>query len=305
MVHNPCNTRENEIAALAKRQHGFLTRRQLRQLGLREGAIEWRLKQGRLIPVHAGVYALGHLPALALDRAHAALLACGREAVLSHDSAAWIWGLHAHFRQPFEVTTPKVKRRPGVIIHRAALDRDDVRHNRGFRVTSPARTALDLAPRLTSAELERMVDDLRTARHLRLEQLASVLARYRRHPGAPALRAIAESSGGPSRSDWELAFLEFVERHDLPMPRINAKVGRYEVDALFAAERVIVELDSWRWHSSRTSFRRDRKRDAALLARGFVTVRLTWERLETEAEAVAAELRAILDRQRRLLGSSV
>jgi very-short-patch-repair endonuclease len=88
------------------------------------------------------------------------------------------------------------------------------------------------------------------------------------------------------------------------MPLINTKVGRYEVDMLFERERVIVELDGWGYHSSRRSFRGDRRRDAELLALGYLTVRITFERLVSEPDVVANELRTILERQRRLLRSA-
>jgi hypothetical protein len=248
---------------------------------------------GRLIRVHAGVYAVGHLPALPHVLAFAALMACGAGAVLSHGSAAAIWGLEKHFKAPFEVTAPNRHRRPGITVHYATLHRDDRAVNRGLPVTSPARTALDLAPRLTARQLDRAVDELRNAGYLQPDPLAEVLARYPHHRGAAKLRSV-DTSRGPTRSDMELDFIDFLKRYDLPMPLINTKLGRYELDVLFPDAKVIVELDSWEFHSSRSSFRRDRRRDAALLARGYVTIRITWERLAEEPDEVAAELHTIL-----------
>jgi very-short-patch-repair endonuclease len=290
---NPRHTGESDIAALAKRQHGYVTRRQLLRLGLGQRAIDYRLKLGRLIRVHGGVYAVGHLPALPMDRAYGALLACGAGAVLSHGSAAAVWGLEKHFKAPFEVTAPSRHRRPGITVHYAALHRADRAVNRGLPVTSPARTALDLAPRLTARQLDRAVDDLRSAGYLQPDPLAEVLARYPHHRGAAKLRSV-DTGREPTRSDWELDFIEFLKRYDLPMPLINTKISRYVVDVLFPDEKVIVELDSWQFHSSRSSFRRDRQRDAELLALGYVTVRITWERLADEPDQVVAELRTIL-----------
>jgi very-short-patch-repair endonuclease len=255
--------------------------------------IDYRQKLGRLIRVHAGIYAVGHLPTLPHDRAYAALMACGAGAVLSHGSAAAVWGLEKHFKAPFEVTAPNRHRRSGIIVHYAALHRNDRAVNRGLPVTSPARTALDLAPRLTDRQLERAVDDLRNAGYLQPDPLAEVLARYPHHRGAAKLRSV-DISREPTRSDWELDFIDYLKRYDLPMARINTKIGGYEVDALFPDAKVIVELDSWTHHRSRTSFRNDRRRDAALLARGYVTIRITWERLAEKPHEVAAELREIL-----------
>src|SRR5579872_575571 len=95
---------ERQIAALAKRQRGYVTRPQLMELGLTEKAIRWRAKTGRLIVVYAGVYAVGHVPSLLQDQAMAALLACGTGAVLSHGTAATVWGIFKAWKLPFEVT---------------------------------------------------------------------------------------------------------------------------------------------------------------------------------------------------------
>jgi len=198
---------------------------------------------------------------------------------------------------------PSARRRPGITVHRAVLAREDIARTRGLRVTSPARTLLDLAPRLTQKQIERAADDMRNAGFLRAHQVAGVVERYRRHPGVPRLLRIVESPHGPTRSDFEQDFIAFVKRFGLPTPLINTKVGGREVDALFADERVIVELDGWGFHGSRTSFRNDRKRDAELLALGYVTVRITWERLAGEPDAVAAEVRSILA-QRAFLRSA-
>jgi hypothetical protein len=273
------------------------------QLGLGVKAIEWRAKQGRLIRVHAGVYAVGHVPTLPLDRAFGAVLACGPEAVLSHSSAGSVWGIERLWQMPFEVTHANTRRRAGIRAHQAALAPEDLTRHHDVPVTSPARTLLDLAPRLSARQLERATDDLRVGGFMRLERLGEVVERYRRHPGASALGRVLESPHGPTRSDWELAFIDFIKRHDLPTPLINAKVGPYEVDALFPAERVIVELDSWKHHQTRTSFRNDRRRDGLTLSWGYVTIRITWERLEDEPEREAEQLKAILDQRRRFLRS--
>ena len=95
---------EQAVAELARRQHGYITRPQLIGLGIGPGAIKYRVAKGRLIRVHAGVYAVGHVPALTLDRAHGALLACGGQAGLSHGSAGAVWKVYERFATPFEVT---------------------------------------------------------------------------------------------------------------------------------------------------------------------------------------------------------
>lgn len=290
---------EQAIAALASKQRGYVTRRQLLALGLSAQAIKYRIKTGRLIPVYAGVYAVGHVPTLPQDRAYGALLACGPGAVLSHGSAASVWGVFRRWDMPFEVTAPSPRSRPGIRTHRAKLTRADIRIQAGLRVTSPARTLLDIAPRIREKTLTRAVNDLRRQRHLRLDDLAELLGRCPRHPGAGRLRPFVEEGGGWTRSDLEDRFKAFCRRFGLPQPEINVKVAGKEVDAYFPDERLIVELDSYEFHSDKATFRSDRDRDANALVLDLATVRITDDRLKETPEKEARRLLAILERRRR------
>jgi hypothetical protein len=271
-----------------------VTRAQLLDLGLGRRSIAHRLQTGRLMRVHYGVYAVGHEPAAAVDRAYAALLACGPVAILSHGSAASVWGIFDRWWEPFEVTVRTGRRPPGIRTHRATVDRRDIRRHLGIRVTSPARTIYDIAPRLSDKALTRAVNELRIARRLTLDHLAELVDRLPRHRGASRIQPLIETPTGPTRSELEDAFVAFTERFGLPRPEMNARVAGYEVDALFPAQRVIVELDGYEFHATRQAFERDRERDAATLAAGVVTVRITWERLTETPEKEANRLNAIL-----------
>jgi hypothetical protein len=263
-------------------------------------AITYRVRVGRLIPVYAGVYAVGHVPGSPVDRAVGALLACGPGAALSHGSAASLWGIFKQWSMPFEVTARSDHRRQGIRVHRSrTLTRKDIRVHLGVRVTSPARTLLDIAPRLSDPTLTRAVNDLRLASFLRLTALAELLDRCGRHPGAPRLASFIQApTSGPTRSKFEDAFVAFTQRYGLPTPIINARFGGRIVDALLVAERVIVELDGYDVHSSRSSFENDRDRDADHLVAGFPTVRITWPRLRDTPEKEANRLEAILRHRR-------
>jgi Protein of unknown function (DUF559) len=271
-----------------------VTRAQLLELGLGPEAIRSRIKLQRLILIHRGVYALGHAPEAPRDRAYAAVLACGPDGVLSHSSAASLWGIYDRWWMPFEVIVTWDRRRPGIKAHQANLARSDIRRHLGIRVTSPARTIFDIAPRLTDKALTRAVNELRIARRLTLDHLAELATRLPRHRGASRVRPLIEVPTGPTRSEFEDAFVAFTERFGLPRPEINARVAGYEVDALFPEQRVIVELDGYEFHGTRQAFEKDRERDAATLAAGFVTVRITWERLIRAPEPEAERLHAIL-----------
>ncbi len=283
------------ISTIASRQYGHVTRGQLRELGVPERTISYWIASGRLTPVHAGVYAVDYVRPEPIARAAAAVLACGPGAALSHESAAVLWGLARSWPERPEVTVVGDRRRPGIAVHRTSTLRSaDIRRHLGIRVTSPARTVVEIAPRLTRPALTRAVNDARLSGYLHLSDLEELLVRLPTHPGTRLVGEILETGNGPTRSGFEDAFVAFARRAGLPSPRINARVAGYEVDALFGQERVIVELDGYEFHRGRRAFERDRERDAATLAAGFQTVRMTWTRLNDQAQAEARRLQGIL-----------
>lgn len=293
---------ERRLAELARRQRGYVTRKQLLELGLGRQAIKYRVRAHRLIPVYAGVYAVGHIPARLPDQAFGALLACGEHAVLSHGSAAAAWGIVERWHTPFEINAPSIHRREGIRIHRARLERRDIRRHLGLRVTSPARTLLDTAPRLTDRDLRRAVNDQLRAKHLKLPHLKDVLERFPRNPSAARLKPFLDPpDGNPTRSHLEDDFVVFAERYGLPKPQVNVWVAGREVDAWYPEERVIVEIDSWDYHSDRDTFERDREKDTVALELDIETVRLTKRRMRRSPRKEADRVLAILARRRKTL----
>jgi very-short-patch-repair endonuclease len=283
------------IMALAARQYGHVTRAQLLELGLTKAAIDARVRRAPLVSIHAGVYAIGPRRDDPLARAAAAVLACGPGAALSHSSAASLWEITKRWHFPLEVTHQRQRERPGIRTHTCrVLRRSDICVHLGIRVTSPARTVLDIAPMTPEKALRRAVNDLRHRGQLHLGTLAELLDRCPKHPGVTVLRPYLEHPAGPTRSEFEDAFLAFAARHHLPQPQVNVKLNGYLVDALFPDQMLIVELDGWEFHSDRTAFETDRERDAVALEAGYATVRITWERLNGVARTEAARLRRIL-----------
>ena len=285
--------RDLHIADLAARQHGCATRGQLRALGLGEKAIDYRLRTGRLHRVYPGVYAIGHRRLHPVDRSMAAVLACGPGAVLSHFSAASLWDFFRRWEQRFEVTIVGDRRPKEIRVHHCRLARADKTHHLGIPVTSPARTVLDCAPRL--ANPVRFVNDALHSPWLTESQLIEA---SERHPRGRLVQAIVLGQPGVTRSELEDRFVVFCRHHGLPRPEINAIVDSREVDAFFRAERVIVELDSYAFHSDRSTFELDRRKDAEAAAKGLTTVRLTDERMGREPDQEAARLRKMLKDRR-------
>jgi hypothetical protein len=206
------------IAKLAGRQHGVVGRGQLVRLGFTEEAIEVRIRAGRLHPVQAGVYAVGHRSIRREGRWMAAVLTSGPAAVLSHLSAAALWGIRPTSRSRIDVTTPHRTRSWGTITrHVIALPADERTAEDGIPVTTAPRTVFDLAA--TSLVIERL-------------------------------------PSGRTRSPLEERFLPFLRRYGLPRPRINdwIVVGeeRFQVDCHWAGTGRVVELDSWEAHGTRS-----------------------------------------------------
>jgi very-short-patch-repair endonuclease len=263
---------------LADRQHGHVTRAQLLDLGLTASAIGRRVDGNELIVVHAGVYAVGAPRRTALARAAAAVLACGPGATLSHESALALWDLRQWPPTP-EVTAPGERRRPGIRTHRSTTLAGDVWTRFAVRTTHPVRTICDVAPRRTDRQLVRLTQNARLNKHLSATNLSRLLVR------CPRLGPLIDPDQNPTRSQLEDDFVAWIIKHRLPMPRINTKVNGKEVDALYEAEKLIIELDGWPYHSGREAFHSDHQRDSDHRTLGFDTVRYTGEQL-TDAEAV-------------------
>ena len=282
----------------AGRQWGHVTRPQLLGLGLGTGGIDWRLKNGALVARYPGVYALAPArvdpPALAA----AAVLAGGPDAVASHASAAFLWGFVARWQPPPEITLTAGDRRPrGILTHRCpSLKRRDIRRQLRVPVTSPARTILDIAPRLTAKQRTRLVNDARRDGYLHPDSFTDILARNPYHPGTKLLTPFADTSTNPTRSPFEDEFLAFVQRYGLPTPQINVIVNGREVDAYFPDAKLIVEADGWDFHKDREAFEDDRERDAENLRHGLKTLRITKQRMTQTPDREAARLNEILER---------
>jgi len=293
---------DRAIAVLAAKQNGNITRRQLHAIGVDDGGIAWRIKIGRLYRVFRGVYSVGHPAITPHQRAAAAVLACGPGAALSHSSAMTLWGYWRHWDKPLEVIIVGDRRTKGIRVHRSTtLRRQDMTTQLGIRVTTPARTLLDMAPRLKDRALRRAVNNALNSLWLTEDQLADTLARHPTAPGTKRIAKLIGLSGTAPRSGWEDDFPDFCAKHGLPAPVMGQPFHGYILDALFVAERVIVELDSWPFHKGKPAFEGDRERDAVMLVHGYVTVRITAERLDERPEPEAERLHVILASRRRAL----
>ena len=275
------------LAGLAARQHGVVTRAQLAALGFGAGAIKYRRGIGRLHLVHRGVYAVGHRPPSPLATAMAAVLACGPDAVLSHRSAAALWRIVPRWPTATEVTAPTKHRLTGIYVHRSPAA--DATIHYGIRVTTPARTLVDLADVLTPRQLMRALNEAQVIRLVSAKELTTLLTRY---PGRRTSRLTPER--GATRSYLEDDFVRFLKRHRLPLPEFNQQIAGHEVDAVYREQHLVIELDSRQFHATPHAFEHDRDRDADLLNAGFSTLRITHHRLKHQPTKEANRLSTIL-----------
>jgi very-short-patch-repair endonuclease len=263
---------DGAIARFAAHQHGIVTTAQLLGAGVGRRTIARRVTSGLLVPVYRGVYQLGPVSSR-WGREMAAVLACGDGALLSHQTAAAIWGFGRADRVVHVTVHGQARRsRPGIRVHQT-LSLNAAVHD-GLPLTDPARTLRDLARVLPGNELERAQEQA--------EILGLVI------PDDASLDA------GFTRSEAERKLKQLCKAAGLPAPRTNARVAGYEVDAYWPAQRLVVEVDGWQYHRTRQAFERDRRKDSSLQAAGYRVVRITWRRLTTEPVSLSAQFGALL-----------
>jgi len=239
-----------------------------------------RVNRGWMRRAYYGVYIVGALES-ELTASAAALAALGPNAILSHRTAAVLWGLlPARPADLVDVTLLNANRRsrPGVRVHHAQTT--EIRRRHGLRLTSPARTLADLPPN----ELERAYNEALVLGLVTHREVRAFAAR------SPALRDLVEETPGLTRSRMERRLRALIRKAGLPAPRTNVRVAGYEVDMYWPAQRLVVEFDGWNTHSSRTAFESDRLKDAQLQLAGERVMRVTGRQLERRPEELIARL---------------
>lgn len=272
------DTGDRVIAKVAARQHGVVTSRQLNAAGIDKSGVARRVAAGRLHRFYRGVYAVGHRRLSNCGRWMAAVLAYGRGAVVSHRSAAELWGMLPPRAGPVHVTAGASggrSKRAGIHLHRSPpLPNDQTTRHDGIPVTTPARTVADLRRVATVDEVRRAI---RRAEFLGLE-VGGEAARE------PAL----------TRSRLERRFLLMCRRHHLPEPEVNVIVGGREVDFLWRDRMLVVETDGYQAHRGHQAFEDDRAKDADLRVLGFTVVRFTYRQVVETWDWVEDTIRALL-----------
>ena len=298
---------------LQRRQHGVVTHEQLRELGMSAGAIRQRRENGRLHRLGTGVYAVGR-PELGMKgRWMKATLQCGPHSLLSHRSAAALWGIRKPEPGPIEVIVPPhlARRRPGIRVRRIAAPPTARAVGEGLvgfgpdprrwcyrrpidniPVTGPIVVLVDLAAQLPLGQVEAAVNE---ADHLDLvdpETLRASLDWLPYRPGRRRLCALLDRATCTlTTSELERRFLPLVREAGLPAPDTQQQLGRHRVDFHWEKLGLVVETDSLRYH--RTAFKQDadKRRDNRNMRLGLATLRFTHGHVRYEPRYVRTELR--------------
>ncbi|MDZ7733047.1 MAG: type IV toxin-antitoxin system AbiEi family antitoxin domain-containing protein [Acidimicrobiia bacterium] len=305
---NDGNRVRSTIAALAASQYGLVTRQQARERGLTDRRIKLRVDRGLWIPVQPGVFVIAGAPESWHRDLLAACLAAGPTAVVSHRSAAALWGFEGARRGPVAVTSSRWRRRPrGDVELHETQDLADVdrvrRHN--IPVASPLRVVLDIGCLVSQTQLESMaVEGMRrgwfTYRDL-VKRHRQVARRGRN--GAGRLRAVLrelDNGNALAESGWEIRLSRAIVRMGLPRPvkqhTITDSNGNFvaRVDLAYPKYRLAIEADSETWHTGSPRFHRDRTRWNHIRAAGWEVLVYTFEHYRHDRPHIARTLRAAL-----------
>ncbi len=286
------------VAQLASRQEGIVGHAQLIALPMSRGAIRRRLARGSLHLVFPGAYSVG-VPATRVESLRIAALISTAPSFVSHRDAGEHYGTLEPIPGPVHVTVAHGRnlRRDGIVVHRTrSLPAVERRTFGPLRLTSPARTLVDLAGTLTERQLTRAFDE---SQRLGLAERPEILAACERagsQRGTGILAALAREPALPvdrARNGGEAEFPRFCRDHGLPIPAVNVPLFDYEVDYLWEEHGLVGELDGDH-HDSPRARAADAFRDARLRAAGYRVVRFRRREMWTDGHLLAARIRVLL-----------
>jgi very-short-patch-repair endonuclease len=296
------------MANLAARQYGIVSREQLAALGYSDDAVDRAIAAGRLHRWHRRVFAVGHTALSPHGLCMAAVMFRGEGALISYQSAAWLWGLEPKLEIPVNVSVRwRGHAQDAIGLHHCpALRDEDVAVTERLPVTAVPRTLLDYASDAKQFRLERAIDRADRLGLLDVTAIDRITEEVRRHPGRIRLLRVMGiyREKGFTRSGGEKRMLSALASAGVRRPLVNNFIEGYELDFYWDRERFAVELDSWEHHRGRRSFEEDRKRQDELAMAGIETIRITGTRLRREPRQVARRIESHLDRRRQGQGQA-
>src|SRR5215218_4661065 len=290
------STRQLSVWDLVDQQHGVVTRRQLLDAGVRSKGIQDRVANGRLHCVARGVYVVGRPELTRRGRWMAATLACGPRAVLSHGSAAALWGIGTESDGLIEISLRafSARERPGIRVYRRPrLEERDVRVFSKIPVTGIVRTLIDRSSQLDTAGIERTVNEADARNLIRLDDLRAKLAGYPGQWGVGRLRDVIDArTFRLTDSELERRFLRLARDAGLEPPLTGQRLNDFKVDFFWPRLGLVVETDGLTYHRTPAQQGLDRLRDQAHTAAGLTALRFTHEQVRYDEHHVRSTLRA-------------
>jgi very-short-patch-repair endonuclease/predicted transcriptional regulator of viral defense system len=281
------------VWAIARRDHDVISRRELLDLGFHRKAIEHRTTTGRLHRQARGVYSVGSPNLTDLGRLMVAIKRCGPGAVLSHLSAAVLWGIWKREPREIQVTVPfsRNPRPQGIDVRRRVLRPGDTTERHRIPVTTVLQTLIDCAPNRSRREVERMINQADALDLLRADVLHAEV-QGRTEPGAVVVRGILDAEAFVlSDSVLEQLFVPIALRAGLPRPLTQQTINGYRVDFYWPELGLVVEVDGLRYHRTPLEQRRDLERRQAHEDAGLTCRRFTYWQVAKEAGSVEERLR--------------
>lgn len=294
---------ELECLRVASRQHGVISRRQARDLGMSDRRITHRLASGRWEPLFPAVYRVEGSVRTWHQELRAALTWAGRRAAISHGAAAALLGFARFKPGAIELSAPgRHESRRLAVVHRvSALPPRELTWVDGLTVTAATRTLVDLAATEEPPTLRASVDEALRRKWTTLDKLEAALARSSYQRGVAALREMVDRLLGgeaPAESELEARVAEVLETAGFPRPIrqhvIRTRRGVRRMDFLIPGTRVVIEADGYAYHSSFDTFEDQRARHLDVTAKGLVVVPWTWRALDERPEELVEKLRQTL-----------
>ena len=284
-------------ARIAARSHGVVTCGELLAAGVSRREIAHRLATGALLREYPGVYRVGHRAPSVEARFLAAVRACGDGALLSGRAAGHLWGLLKGAAPAPEVIARTERRIPGVTTRRSrTMQPADATTCRGIPITTVPFTLVALARDLSVEDLARACHEAGVRYDTTPRQVDEVLLRRPNAPGTRRLRAVLHGDAKVTLSKLEQRLLEVLRSEGLELPQTNKTAGARRVDCRWPRRRLTVELDGYRYHSSRHAWEQDRRREREARARGDEFRRYTYGDVLESPDLMLAELRTLIPR---------
>ena len=274
---------------------GVITIAQAHAVGLSTHAVDRRVRAGRWRRCTPGVFFVDDREFTDAARVRAAVWGYGSAAVASGLTAAWWLELTMFAPEVVEVTVARGSRRvhrPGSRLRRRDIATVDLVERRGLRTTAVPLTIVEAASRRGGGP--RVLDNALQRRHAALPQLWRAHLRNAGRHGSPRARELLRAVQDGTRSDAERLFVRLLRSHRITGWRTNQRIAGYEVDVVFRAAKLAIEVDGFAFHSDPEAFQHDRKKQNAIALVGYQVLRFTWLDLTEYSERVIAEVRGAI-----------